>query len=151
MLRYLYAMKRNCDTCGDEYEYRRKTSRFCSDKCRMAFGRENPKPESQVSKVQMQVLYNAVLDLVSNVNFAPSSPAAYDTPKHKKYIADEPKQWVEPKKSKLEIYYSRLSDVDNIDELNNLANTVWNDKSIDWPDRLKFKQDGLVKANKLGY
>lgn len=29
------ALKRHCDECGKEYEYRLKTSRFCSDICRV--------------------------------------------------------------------------------------------------------------------
>jgi hypothetical protein len=35
------AIERNCDQCGDKYEAKRATSRFCSPKCRAAH-RRNP-------------------------------------------------------------------------------------------------------------
>lgn len=41
-------MQRSCDSCGKPYEARRKTSRFCSDTCRMRNQRA-PKSREPVS------------------------------------------------------------------------------------------------------
>ncbi len=39
-------MKRDCDACGMEYEAQRKTSRYCSTRCRM---RASRRPEAPVA------------------------------------------------------------------------------------------------------
>lgn len=56
---------RTCLRCQKEYEFKREASKFCSDKCRVAYNRKHPK-QGAVSQMQLQVLYNAVLDLVGN-------------------------------------------------------------------------------------
>jgi hypothetical protein len=58
-------MKKLCEQCGIEFKYTREAARFCSGKCRVKWNRNNPKKE--VSKVQMGVLYNQILDLVSEM------------------------------------------------------------------------------------
>lgn len=55
---------KDCLQCGEKYENKRETSKFCSDKCRVKYNRKNPK--QGVTKLQMQVLYNSVLALVQN-------------------------------------------------------------------------------------
>jgi hypothetical protein len=58
-----------CLNCQKEYENKREASKFCSDKCRVAYNRKHPK--NSISKVQMQVLYNQVLELIGSIPSAP--------------------------------------------------------------------------------
>ena len=58
-------MKKLCEQCGTEFEYTREAARFCSGKCRVKWSRKNPKKE--VTKIQMGVLYNQMLDLISEM------------------------------------------------------------------------------------
>jgi len=55
---------KTCLNCKKEYQHKREASKFCSDKCRVAYNRKHPR--QAVSTVQMQVLYNAVLELLGN-------------------------------------------------------------------------------------
>lgn len=56
---------KTCLSCGKEYVNKRETSKFCSDKCRVSYNRKNPK--TVVTKFQMQVLYNSMLELVDKM------------------------------------------------------------------------------------
>jgi hypothetical protein len=61
-----------CLKCGKEYEAQRSTSKFCSNKCRSAFNRKNP--TNGVTRVQMQVLYNSIMEAVSRINAKNGQP-----------------------------------------------------------------------------
>jgi hypothetical protein len=58
-------MKKQCEQCEKEFEYSRDAARFCSGKCRVKWNRNHPKKE--VTKIEMEVLYNQMLDLVSEM------------------------------------------------------------------------------------
>jgi hypothetical protein len=60
---------KTCLNCQKEYQHKREASKFCSDRCRVAYNRKHPK--QTVSPVQMQVLYNSMLELVGKIG-APS-------------------------------------------------------------------------------
>jgi len=46
----------NCIQCNKEFEAKRETAKFCSDKCKMQWHRKHPK--KTVTKFDIQVLYN---------------------------------------------------------------------------------------------
>lgn len=58
-----------CLNCQKEFEYKREAAKFCSDKCRVMYNRKNP--TNGVSLVQFKVLYNEVLNLVSQIKTVP--------------------------------------------------------------------------------
>jgi hypothetical protein len=64
-------MKR-CLHCDKEFEYKRSAAKFCSDKCRAAYNRAHP--EQVVTKIQVQVLYNEMLDMIKAAKEAPQQP-----------------------------------------------------------------------------
>ncbi len=59
-----------CLYCESEYKAKKSTSRYCSDSCRVMYNRKNKKtkPTEGVTKAQMQVLYNQMLELAANLN-----------------------------------------------------------------------------------
>lgn len=63
-----------CLNCQKEYQNKRAASKFCSDKCRVMYNRKHPKV-GVVSPLQMQVLYNAVLEMVGNAGQTNQAPA----------------------------------------------------------------------------
>lgn len=69
-----------------DFEYKREAAKFCSDKCRVQYNRKNP--PSSVTKTQMQVLYNATLELMGKIHFAPPQEV-YDSPKMNDRVPDE--------------------------------------------------------------
>jgi hypothetical protein len=52
-----------CLNCQKEYQNKREASKYCSDKCRVAYNRKHP--QNSVSKTQVQVLYNEMLEMVA--------------------------------------------------------------------------------------
>lgn len=50
-----------CLNCKKDFEPKRPHAKFCSDKCRVAWNRANP--QGKVTKLQMQSLYNEILEL----------------------------------------------------------------------------------------
>jgi hypothetical protein len=70
-VRELSVMKQ-CLNCKKEFEYKRDSAKFCSDKCRAAYNRTHP--QQMVSKVQLQVLYNEMLELIKKAQLSPQQP-----------------------------------------------------------------------------
>lgn len=56
---------KQCLNCHTEFEYKRESAKFCSDKCRATYNRAHPK--QLVTPIQMQVLYNEILELASKM------------------------------------------------------------------------------------
>jgi hypothetical protein len=67
-VRELYTMKQ-CLNCQAEFEYKRESAKFCSDKCRAAYNRAHP--SQQVTKLQMQLLYNEMMELAKKMQSGP--------------------------------------------------------------------------------
>jgi hypothetical protein len=63
---------RECLNCKIQYQEKRSTSKFCSNKCRAAYNRGNP--THTVSKTQLQVLYKEMLDLIQKAKSEPQQP-----------------------------------------------------------------------------
>lgn len=67
-----------CLQCQKEYKSKRPSSKFCSDNCRVKYHRntksENKTKKSGVSKIELEVLYNKILDLVDKFE-NPNNPA----------------------------------------------------------------------------
>lgn len=76
-----------CLNCKNYFEPKRPHAKFCSDKCRVAWNRANP--QGKVTKLQMQSLYNAVLETLDKIQFV-GPQKEYDAPKLPPTIQDEP-------------------------------------------------------------
>ena len=59
---------KKCLQCEKEYEAKRPTSKFCSDNCRVIYHRKHKdkKETGVIGKVELKVLYDTILDLVSS-------------------------------------------------------------------------------------
>lgn len=85
-----------CLNCPKEFEPKRKdTAKFCSATCRVQYNRVNPK--EKVTRVQMQVLYNTMMERLGQIEFKPPTGSSFDGKKLDKITYDEPGQWQEPK------------------------------------------------------
>lgn len=58
-------MERACDACGTQYQAKRKTSRYCSDRCRMRSLRNAPaeRPRLRVVSEEPVVIGDVAVDL----------------------------------------------------------------------------------------
>lgn len=56
---------KSCEQCGTQFSFKRDSAKYCSTKCRVKWNRAHPK--IAVSKIQMEVLYTQMLDLVSEM------------------------------------------------------------------------------------
>lgn len=96
-----------CLNCGQDYKNKRDSSKFCSDKCRVYFNRKNPKPKESVSLLQMQVLYNEMLDWVGKMKHV--LPADYMAVKNIEILKEigqvEPISFTKPKAPKTMAQY----------------------------------------------
>lgn len=63
---------KECVNCKNAFEPKRPHGKFCSDKCRVAYNRSNP--SQVVTKMQVQVLYNEMLDLIKKAKSEPQQP-----------------------------------------------------------------------------
>jgi len=58
---------KECLQCQGQFKSKSATVKFCSTNCRVKYHRKHPKPKKEViTELNMKVLYNAVLDLISN-------------------------------------------------------------------------------------
>lgn len=78
---------KECLWCKEEYEPKREASKFCSTSCRVMWNRKYGK-KNQVTPVQIQVLYNSILDVLGKIQYA-APKATYDAPKMAN-VQDEP-------------------------------------------------------------
>lgn len=63
---------KECLHCKKEFEPKKDTAKFCSTSCRvMNHQKKGKKKQEEIKPVQMQVLYNAVLEMVANAKFKP--------------------------------------------------------------------------------
>lgn len=59
-----------CLKCKKEYDSKRNSSKFCSTSCRVMWNRKNgnKKPKDEVTKFQLQVLYNSIKEMVDKIS-----------------------------------------------------------------------------------
>lgn len=94
-------MDTKCLQCGRNYEAQRLTSKFCSTNCRVKYNRKNGNKEQKVGKIELDVLYNKILDLVTKMerplpDFI--NKPSYDGSSFNKYSFDEQAHYQEPKR-----------------------------------------------------
>lgn len=65
MLRIFVFMKQ-CLQCEKQFDAKRDAAKFCSVNCRVKWNRKNGK-KSEIKPLQMQVLYNQILDAVNKI------------------------------------------------------------------------------------
>lgn len=58
-----------CLYCQKPYEAKRRSSKYCSDSCRVGFFNKNKKgnPDQPINVLQLQVLYNSLLEAIGNM------------------------------------------------------------------------------------
>ena len=104
---------KECLHCKKQFQEKKDTAKYCSDSCRVMFNRNKPKVKKEgITELKMEVLYNAMLDWVSKVNFVPPTIDAYNGTKQQMVHADESALWAtEPKKPKIvrsKEYFQRM-------------------------------------------
>jgi len=67
-LRYICGMKCLQEECNNEFESKTGRRKFCSDSCKMKYFRKHGK-KVIVTPMQMQVLYNSLLEMVGKINY----------------------------------------------------------------------------------
>ena len=102
-----------CLNCPNEFEPKRKdVAKYCSVKCRVQYGRKNP--GNSVTKVQMQVLYNSMMEAIGKIVVIPTKEV-YDSPPLK-ITYDEPPKY-QPARTTLKSFdWYRLAKKDIEDE-----------------------------------
>lgn len=64
---------KECLWCKKEFQEKKETARYCSTSCRVMFNRKFPKKKDDISKTQLQVIYNAILEKVGELKAAPQT------------------------------------------------------------------------------
>lgn len=117
---------KECLNCKSEFKEQRSTAKFCSNKCRAAHNRQ--KPENKVTKMQLQVLYNAFLDAVGKIQYS-APKEIYDAPK-KPNIQDEPlsfnklRETIENKEPSFQELLNGMAGILFTDEKNDYAQKI---------------------------
>lgn len=130
-VRELCSMKQ-CLNCHKEFEYKRESAKFCSDKCRATYNRAHPK--QLVTPIQMQVLYNAFLEAVGKIQYS-APKEVYDAPK-KHNINDEPlsfdkiNQTTESKEPSFQELLNGMAKIIFADEKNEYAEKIHSCKNL---------------------
>jgi len=60
-------LKRTCHSCGNEFEAKRTTAKFCSTKCRVAYMRSKHRVESDLS-VAMETIFTLGQEIDDGTN-----------------------------------------------------------------------------------
>jgi hypothetical protein len=120
-------MKKQCEQCEKEFEYSRDAARFCSGKCRVKWNRNHPKKE--VTKIEMEVLYNQMLDLVSEMkNNLVSVQPNINSVISGTLVTNESTSWVEKPQLKIkrsfENYQQLRMDCENEEDWVNLKDEI---------------------------
>lgn len=114
-----------CLQCDKDISARRETAKFCSDNCKVKWNRKNGK--ANVSKVQMQVLYNQILEVVGKIgqfnNLPPSSQLIIEQRKTEKKTS-----WDEMPNNNLPTFQSLLND---------MAGLQFADEKEDYAEKIK--------------
>lgn len=118
-----------CLKCKKEFEAKKPTRKFCSDSCRVMYNFKKRKESGVkvISSTQAQVLYNAMLDLVSKINYKDTTPDSYDGNRNNKGVFDEPTFTKRTKiKRSYENYQQLKLDCENIEDWNELRTEILN-------------------------
>lgn len=121
-----------CLNCQKSYQSKRDTSKFCSDKCRVAYNRKHP--QAGVSKFQMQVLYNNILAAVDSINAKNGQPEAFagvlktDRVKGSNISAD-------PKEPNFKELMNGMANIHFADEKDEYAQKIRSNKTISEKER----------------
>lgn len=131
-----------CLNCNNQYENKREASKFCSAKCRVAFNRKNP--QDRITKVQVQVLYNSMLEMMGKVGVSQEresqkpvqeagKPLSFDLMKQAVQLPQVAVQAIMRK------YWDDKRELGGQDEYNDWLQKLYSD------NRLTTKQKDLIK------
>jgi hypothetical protein len=89
-----------CQKCGKEFTPKKETAKFCSVSCRVGYHKKHGK-KNTLNPVQVQVLYNTIMEKLGAIQFSPATAKSYDGSKLDLKGVDEagmfPKQSVQPR------------------------------------------------------
>jgi hypothetical protein len=132
---------KECLECKKEFDAKREAAKFCSVNCRVKWNRKQPK-KNIVTPLQMQVLYNSVLEMVGKINYG-VAPTLLDGSKVNHAKLDEVGQWQEAKPTikrrtpeEWVLWKREILDADEFQE--------WV-KELESADYLTSKQKSLIK------
>jgi hypothetical protein len=123
---------KECLQCQKHFEAKRDSAKYCSDKCRVQWNRLNPKPGNTVSKIQIQALYNLMMDKLGTVG----SIQPQISPFIGKALVDEPlsfdtlKEAAIRKVSRYDFYIDKINAVSELSQFQPLVKEIENDKDL---------------------
>lgn len=114
---------KECLNCNKEFQAKKETAKYCSTSCRVMWNRKHGK-KNQVSPIQIQVLYNSMLELVEKIGESTKlvqepKPAvqalSFETAPQKVPLKRNPANWVELRREcqNSEDYAKWLEDLEN--------------------------------------
>jgi hypothetical protein len=140
---------KECLECKKLYEFKREASKFCSDKCRVKWNRHHPKETDTVSKMELKVLYNAMLDMVGKISVVPSTPSDYGKPVSVKVSAHNYHKNEEPEISLQDEYMAKIDGCEYQYELEQLALKIEKDGKLDRIAKMQLISYGKIRYEKL--
>lgn len=72
---------RECLKCKKDITGKHESAKFCSTSCRVMYNRKHGK-KNEIKPVQMQVLYNSIMEAVEKISFPPikvTNPNTFET------------------------------------------------------------------------
>jgi len=92
-----------CNKCKKKYDGSRITSKFCSNSCRTKFHLENKnkvqKSTAFSTKAKIDMIFNKVMELSSNIEVKTVTPLAFDGKKEEKITLEEKPMFYTPAKT----------------------------------------------------
>lgn len=141
---------KECLECKKLYQFKREASKFCSDKCRVKWNRHHPKETDTVSKMELKVLYNAVLEMVGKLNVAPKSISMARNDENLKIANKELNSFLDPPKPNRQAEYFKAFDFcESQYEVEQLADKIKNDKILEEWAKKPLYEYGQKLYNKL--
>lgn len=139
---YLYVTNEvmECLNCKIKFEPKKSFAKFCSTNCRVKWNRKQPKKDV-ISKTQLQVLYNSILEAVGNINVKNGLPqpiGAVFSNQSKNEPNNTAKVQV-PLMSFFEVYKSELEFATNIEEIQATIKSAKGESDLSIQEKIKLE------------
>jgi hypothetical protein len=150
-----------CLQCDNEFEHKRETAKFCSDKCKVKWHRKNPK-KGAVAKFELMTLYNEFKAAIQNLSmqdikivksgyFVPPEMGFVETTSNGNPITNKPiykhqlteKECYEPEYVTYSDYYNGISKSKTVPEVEKIIALANKNDNISWPERVNLKKHGV--------
>jgi hypothetical protein len=126
--------------CDKEFNPKRESRKYCSDSCRVIYHRKHGK-KNQISKFQMQTLYNEVLSMVQDLNKPTNEIKPYEQPQTNYPINTTPLKITPPSAPKSYLQYlNEKRELENEEQYNTWLGQLENDPYLTTPQKKVLKQ-----------